>query len=33
VGLLRRLRSDAAPRLFFLAALAAAIAGGYIAFP
>jgi serine/threonine-protein kinase len=33
VGLLRRLRSDAAPRLFFIAAVAAAIAGGYIAFP
>jgi len=33
VGLFRRLKDDAAPRLLFLAALAAAIAGGYIAFP
>jgi serine/threonine-protein kinase len=31
VGLFRRLKDDAAPRLFFMAALAAAIAGGYIA--
>jgi hypothetical protein len=31
VGLFRRLKNDAAPRLLFMAALAAAIAGGYIA--
>jgi serine/threonine protein kinase len=31
VGLFRRLRNDAAPRLLFMVALAAAIAGGYIA--
>jgi serine/threonine-protein kinase len=31
VGLFRRLKSDAAPRLFFIAALVGAIAGGYIA--
>jgi eukaryotic-like serine/threonine-protein kinase len=32
VGLLRRICSDAGPRLFFLSSLVAAAAGGYIAF-
>jgi len=31
VGLLRRLRSDPASRLLFMATLAAALVGGYIA--
>jgi hypothetical protein len=32
VGLLRRLASDGGPRLLFTVALAAALAGAYIAF-